>query len=349
MSLKSNILVVDDELGVREALRMVLKDSYNVLTATNGQEGLGAIKQGGLSLVILDVRMPDINGLEILKQARARCPQLPVIVITGAGTHRMAIEAIKLGAADFIVKPINVVYVKQTIKNALTSTGKKVSAGSSVPCKEETLRNEYIGTLRALSKEIESRDPYTQRHSERVTKYALEIAKELGLSTEEIEIMEQAALLHDIGKIEIKDMILHKPDKLNSEEWGVMKKHPLRGEEIIQPFKLLHIEQTMIRHHHERFDGNGYPDKLKGEEIPIYARILAMADSFEAMISDRPYRSRLSLQEAKKELERCKGTQFDPKVVEAFLRALETKAIKEDRDEQREKNEQGKETDSTNR
>jgi putative nucleotidyltransferase with HDIG domain len=323
MSLQANILVVDDELGVRESLRMVLKDNYNVLTAAGGQEGLEMIKEGKPSLVILDVRMPDMGGIEVLKQIKDTCSQLPVIVLTGAGTHRIAAEALKLGAADFIVKPINAGSVKQTIENALTGTDKKMSGGSSFPSTEEALKNAYLDTLKALSKAIESRDLYTQKHSELVAKYAVEIAKELGLSTEEIEVMEQTALLHDIGKIGIKDTILNKPGKLNPEEWEEVKKHPLIGEELIRPFKLLHIEQTMIRHHHERFDGTGYPDKLKGQEIPIYARILAVADSFEAMVSDRPYRSKLSLQEAKKELERCKGTQFDPKAVEAFLRVWE--------------------------
>lgn len=334
MSLQTNILVVDDELGVRESLRMVLKDNYNVLTAANGQEGLEMIKEGKPSLVILDVKMPDIDGMEVLKQIKDTCPQLPVIVLTGAGTHRIAAEALKLGAADFIVKPINAGSVKQTIENILTSGDKKMFEGNPFPSTEKALKNAYLDTLRALSKVIESRDLYTKRHSELVAKYAVEIANELGLSTEEIEVMEQTALLHDIGKIGIKDTILNKPGKLNAEEWEEVKKHPLIGEELIRPFKLLHIEQTMIRHHHERFDGAGYPDKLKGEEIPIYARILAVADSFEAMVSDRPYRSKLSLEEAKKELERCKGTQFDPKVVEAFLRVLETKATKEARDEQ---------------
>jgi response regulator RpfG family c-di-GMP phosphodiesterase len=334
MSLQANILVVDDELGVRESLRMVLKDNYNVLTAANGQEGLEMIKEGKPSLVILDVKMPDIDGMEVLKQIKDTCPQLPVIVLTGAGTHRIAAEALKLGAADFIVKPINAGSVKQTIENILTSGDKKMFEGNPFPSTEKALKNAYLDTLRALSKVIESRDLYTKRHSELVAKYAVEIANELGLSTEEIEVMEQTALLHDIGKIGIKDTILNKPGKLNAEEWEEVKKHPLIGEELIRPFKLLHIEQTMIRHHHERFDGAGYPDKLKGEEIPIYARILAVADSFEAMVSDRPYRSKLSLEEAKKELERCKGTQFDPKVVEAFLRVLETKATKEARDEQ---------------
>ncbi len=326
--------MVDDELGVRESLRMVLKDNYNVLTAANGQEGLEMIKEGSASLVILDVKMPGMDGIEVLKQIKDTRLQLPVIVLTGIGTHRIAAEAIKLGAVDFIIKPINVGHVRQTIENALTGGDKKMSGGNAVSSTEEALKNDYLDSLRALSKVIESRDLYTKKHSELVAKYAVEIAKELGLSTEEIEIMEQTALLHDIGKIGIKDTILNKPGKLNAAEWEGVKKHPLIGEELIQPFKLLRIEQAMIRHHHERFDGAGYPDKLKGEDVPIYARILAVADSFEAMVSDRPYRSKLSLGEAKKELERCKGTQFDPKVVEAFLRVLETKATKEARDEQ---------------
>lgn len=325
------ILVVDDELGVRDSCRLVLKDEYNVLTATNGQECLKIVEDQSPSAVLLDIRMPDIDGIEVLKQIREMKPHLPVVILTGVGTHRTAIEAIKLGAADFIVKPVSASHLKKAIEDVLTKTKKELLVKDTSVSVEDTLKKHYLDTLKSLSKVIESRDPYTKRHSEQVAKYAIEIAKELGSSDEEIEIMEQAALLHDIGKIGVKDSILHKPDKLNSEEWKEVKKHPEIGEEILQPFKLLHIEQAMIRYHHERFDGTGYPDGLKGEETPIYARILAVADSYDAMVSLRPYRRAFTSQEVKEELEKCKSNQFDPRIVDAFLRVLEKKGKKDKR------------------
>ncbi|GAG05818.1 unnamed protein product, partial [marine sediment metagenome] len=156
----------------------------------------------------------------------------------------------------------------------------------------------------------------------KVSEHALKLAQELGLSKDEQEVMRETALLHDIGKVGIAEVILNKPDRLNPQEWAEVKRHSQIGEEFLQPLKVLHIEQSMIRHHHERYDGKGYPDHLKGEDIPLYARILAVADAYEAMTSERPYRRAFSPIEALTELERCSGTQFDPKIVEAFVTIL---------------------------
>ncbi len=180
----------------------------------------------------------------------------------------------------------------------------------------------FMGTIRAFSKIIDAKSPWTKGHSERVTKYALAIGKEIGLSEEQMKNLEIAGLLHDIGKIGISELILDKPDKLSEEEYSVIKKHPDVGADILLPIKQLKEVIPAIRHHHEHFDGSGYPMGLKGEEIPLLARILAVADAFDAMHSDRPYRRGMSIDEIVQELKRCKGTQFDPKIVDAFLKVL---------------------------
>lgn len=316
---KKRILVVDDESGVRESFRMVFKDTYDVLMAASGREGLMMVREYHPHLLILDVRLPDMNGITILKEVRRIGVALPVIVITGAGTHQTAIDALKLGAEDFIAKPINFNYVRTAVANSLQ---RKAKPNQGLPTAEDVITKNYLSSLKMLNRILEARDPYTRQHSERVSEYSVKIAQELGLSEDEQEVMRQTALLHDIGKVGVPEAILNKKEQLNPQEWAEVRKHAQIGEEFLEPLKVLHIEQSMVRHHHERYDGKGYPDRLKGEEIPLYSRILAVADSFEAMTASRPYRAAISPVEAISELERCSGTQFDPKVVNALVRVL---------------------------
>lgn len=187
----------------------------------------------------------------------------------------------------------------------------------------EELQENYLKTIIALANAIDAKDPYTRRHSQNVTKHAVAIAEEMKLPAQTIEDIRRAGLLHDIGKIGIKDEILFKPGKLTEEEYLQIKTHPLKGEEIIKSLPFLAGATGIVRHHHERFDGKGYPNGIKGENIELGARILAVADSFDAITTDRPYRPALSLQEAKNELNKNKGAQFDPEVVDCFLRVLE--------------------------
>jgi putative two-component system response regulator len=320
MDKKKRILVADDELGVIESFRIMFKDSYEILTANTGQECLNMVKQDSPQLLILDVRLPDMNGMDVFKKIREDNIYLPIIVITGVGTHKTAIEALKLGAVDFVAKPINFYYVRNTIRNVfLTNYMEK----PGLPTAGDVIAKSYISTLKTLNRILEARDQYTRIHSQKVSEYALKIAQELGFSQDEQEVMYQTALLHDIGKVGVAEMILNKPDKLSPQEWSEIKKHAQIGEEFLAPLKALHIEQSMIRHHHERYDGRGYPDRLKGEDIPLYARILAVADAYEAMTSQRPYRKPISQSEAIAELKRCSGTQFDPEIVKAFVKTLE--------------------------
>ena len=180
-------------------------------------------------------------------------------------------------------------------------------------------------TILALALAVEAKDPYSAGHSKRVGFYAMQIGEVMGLDEEMLHTLNDAGILHDIGKIGIKDEILLKPSALNPEEWKIMQQHPLIGEAIVKPVQSLSKVVALVRHHHERFDGRGYPSALKGEEIPLGARILAVADGYDSMITDRPYRKRLSLEETKAELQRGAGTQYDPAMVKAFLNVLETK------------------------
>lgn len=316
---KKNILIADDEAGVRSSFSMMLKDSYNIITAENGTECLRIVRQKQPQLVILDVKLPDMNGIDVLKEIKQINRRLPVIVVSGIATHRTTIEALKLGADDFIAKPPNFHYVRATIAQSLSNRSKNRGAP---PSAEEIMDKSCLSSLEMLNKILEAKDTYTRRHSKKVSEYAVKIADELGLPADEQEVMRQTALLHDIGKVGIGEDILNKKTKLTPQEWEKIKQHVQIGEGFLEPFKLLHIEQSMVRHHHERYDGKGYPDELKGKDIPLYARILTVADAYEAMTSTRSYRPALSPIQALAELERCSGTQFDPEIVMVFVRIL---------------------------
>jgi len=207
-----------------------------------------------------------------------------------------------------------------------------VASHTAVVIKNERLYNElrksFLNTVRALIHTIEAKDPYTSGHSRMVTRYSLEIGRYLGLSREEMEMIKFCGLLHDIGKIGVSDSLLNKPSRLSEEEYRIIKEHPVIGEQIVKQIKFLKPGLPLIRHHHERYDGRGYPDELKGEEIPLLARILSVADAFDAMVSNRPYRKALSIQEAMKELKQKAGTQFDPRIVEIFCRILKKKTFR---------------------
>jgi putative nucleotidyltransferase with HDIG domain len=180
-----------------------------------------------------------------------------------------------------------------------------------------------ISTMKTLVSTEEAKDPYTRGHCGRVTEYAVEIARELNLGQKDIEIIKNAGVLHDVGKIGVGDVILHKPTQLNEQEWNVIKQHPITALKILLPLKFLPREKEIILHHHERYDGNGYPEGLKGDRIPLGARILSVADAFDAMNSDRPYRRRLSRTQILNELQNSKNGQHDPRIVDAMLRCLE--------------------------
>lgn len=322
------ILVIDDELELCELLRDVLEEAgYSVSIAVSSREAFNLLKKTTPDLIICDMVMDGLDGVGFIGEMKKTKKNIPVIIMSAYGAYDKVIQAIELGAHDFIAKPFKPNVMVDIVKKALKlnkSSAKekqKLIQGEMSPIRR-ILRDSYMSILKSFAVILESKDPYIREHSMRVTKYAVILAKELGLKPEEVEIIENTAYFHDIGKVGISDTILQKPDKLTAGEWVDMKRHPEIGYEIIEPLKVLHIALPGIRHHHERYDGKGYPDGLKGEDIPISARILAIADAYEALTANRPYRKAGSADDAVAELKNCSGTQFDAHMVEVFIRAL---------------------------
>ncbi|MEW5804113.1 MAG: HD domain-containing phosphohydrolase [bacterium] len=324
------ILIVDDREEDREVLSGILKGRYDVLPALNGEEALRVIPVYHPDLVLLDLNMPGgLDGIQTLQEIRKQDRNLPVVIITGVGTYERNVETYRLGANDFIAKPYNICQLHERLEKILAEREKSGNENPTgaicLPVEEEFFKKEYLNMIQALCELIELKNPYTYRHSQKVTKYAVEIAEEMGLSHEEIDQVKQSGPIHDIGKIGISDAILNKPGGLTDEEFKEIKRHPVLGTRVLKHLRLLQPEMAIVEHHHERWDGRGYPDGLRGNKIPRASRILAVADSIDAMLSNRPYRPVQTLEYAISELHRCCGTQFDPEVVEAFLAVLKRK------------------------
>jgi len=260
-------------------------------------------------------------------------PNMMVIVVTSFPDIDLAVEAMRLGAYDFIIKPADLNLMILSVKKALEK--KRLEEEILVYrshlerlVEERTaklqqayriLKKAHLDSVKVLAEAIDAKDPYTRGHSDRVTRMSLKIAFQFGFTEDRLESLEYGALLHDIGKIGIKDEVLQKPGALNSEEYQYIQEHPLIGVKIVEGIDFFKDKIPMIRHHHEHFDGSGYPDGLVGEAIPLEARIIAIPDAFDAMTSARPHRGMMPLQDVLMELEKCKGTQFDPGVLKIFL------------------------------
>ena len=314
MTRKQAILIVDDNPTVVELLRSHLKPfPYEVDTAHDGEEALEKVRRNPPDLILLDLMMPRISGFEICQRIKSdKLTQfIPIIVITALTEQEDKLKAIELGADDFLVKPINRLELTTRIKSLLRMK----------------LMHDDLDTsesiLFSLAAALESKDFYTRGHSDRVSHLAVDIAAKMGLTERQVESLRRGGLLHDIGKIGVKESILLKPGKLTDEEMAHIRTHTSRGYEICEPLKSLEPCLPIIRSHHERIDGQGYPDGLAGDEIPIEARITAVADSFDAMTTDRPYRSGMTLEEARAifENEMTSG-QWDQDCVSAFFAVL---------------------------
>lgn len=311
------LLLVDDEVNILNSLkRMLRKEGYNILTASNGIEGLEKLNSHPVSLVISDQGMPGMNGVDFLRRVKKRSPETIRMMLTGYADIEVATAAINNGEVyRFVTEPWNEGEIKEVIHQALDRYNSTLEL-------VDTLKSASLDTIKALSEAVELKDPYTRGHCEKVTQYALEIARRLNLPEGKIKNLEYASYLHDCGKIGVDAKILNKPSQLTSKEWALIKKHSEMGENVVNQVKLVRKVAPLIRSHHERYDGSGYPDGLAGDEIPIGARIIAVADAYDAMTSDRPYRKALSAKEAVAILLKGKGRQFDPLVVEHFLEFL---------------------------
>ncbi|MCS6907726.1 MAG: response regulator [Anaerolineales bacterium] len=317
------ILIVEDNQALREGLREMLSlEGYHVLCAANGKEALAEMATFHPDLILSDIAMPEMDGFEFLRAVRSR-PEwvtIPFLILTARGEKDDVLIGKSLGAEDYLVKPL-------TRQELLTAIHARLSRAQEI--KLAQLHKAYEDSLTALANAIDVRDPYTRGHVERVTAYSQVLAQEMGCPEALIEQIRFGAILHDIGKIVIQDEVLLKSSPLTQDEWEKMKRHPITGAEMIKDIAYLAAAAPIIRHHHERWDGTGYPDGLKGEEIPLGARIVAVADSFDAVSIDRPYRNGLALLEAYQEILKCSGTHFDPQVVKAFQRAWEQNKIQQ--------------------
>jgi len=325
-------LVVDDEPRLRQVLVHLMRtDGFTCLEAGNGEDALELLAQHRVTLVMSDLRMPRMDGLELLRQTRARWPDVAVVMITAVADVDVAVSCLAIGAMDYLTKPFHLEEVRARVAQALEkrrlvleNRGYQASLQEKVAVQARRLEELFLASVQSLAEALEVKDPYTRGHSIRVSHYSVAIAREMGLDGEPLRQIELGGHVHDIGKIGVREEVLNKPGKLTDAEYEHIMTHPLVGWRILAP--LLGdtpVALNIVRSHHERFDGRGIPDGRAGSNIPIEARIAAAADSFDAMTSDRPYRPGLSLDAAITEIVRCSGTQFDPDVVSAVVRVME--------------------------
>ena len=318
-SVTNTILLVDDEVNNLQLLKRALRGKYNILTASQGAEGLDVLKQNieKVSLIISDHKMPVMEGTEFLEKANEIAPDVIKILLTGFSDIEILTDAVnKCNLFQYIMKPFD----PNELINVVESGIEKYNLSSSKSLMMKDLRELFYKTIKSISATLDAKDAYTHGHSMRVTLYSLMLAKTIYPDDEDfLQNIEIAGLLHDVGKISIPQRIICKPGKLTDEEFQIMKSHPVCSEKLVDNIKQLGPIGAWVKAHHERWDGRGYPDGLKGEEIPLSARIVAIADTYDAMTSTRSYRKALEHMEAINEIERCKGSQFDPELAQKFI------------------------------
>jgi len=331
------VIIIDDEQHVREILQTYLTGKgWEVNCASNYEKGAELIKRHpDVDVVFLDL-LPGERGLALLRQIRSRFPNIMVVVITSHNDISTAVECMKEGAFDYLTKPFQLEKIPLLVERArelkelrIRESLLKKELEEKIETQHRKIRELFLGSLNALVRVLEAKDEYTVGHSRTVASLAYEIAKVLGLGSTLRKKLLIAGHLHDIGKVGIRDDILRKPGPLTREEFEHIRRHPLISEEILSYVIKDKFILSSVRHHHERINGRGYPDGLKGDEIPLGAKILAVADAYEAMTSHRPYRKALPAEIALREIERNKGYHFDPEVVKAFLSIPLTKIYPE--------------------
>ena len=362
------ILIVDDERGPRESLRMILASNHRILQASSGAEALECIRREHVDLITLDLNMPGMHGQELMRTVRSEFPHIEIVIITGCGSVESAAEGIRAGICDYIQKPFDVVQVSAAVGRALSRKGARdrltsflEELGSVVGHdrgaqailediqRSEKLREQVgkifpapgeqgeIGAkaideprtmefLEVLAETIEVKDRFMRGHARRVSFYASLLAERLSLEADALEEVRVAAFLHDIGKVGVPTDLLLRAGALDSTERALVEQHPTIGARLVKPLAIPNVIASAIQHHHEWWDGTGYPDGLKGEEIPRTSRIISVVDAFDAMSSDRPYRRALARSTAIDEIRHFAGTQFDPHFAKEFLVVLESGA-----------------------
>ena len=324
----SLVLIVDDEYIGRETLQSVLEgEGYELEMAENGFQAIEKAKQLLPDVILLDVMMPGMTGFEVCQRIRSdpQIAEIPIIILTALDDRESLLNALKAGADDFISKPFDRYELRARLLGItrLNRYQKLLQERAKLREANAQLLNAYEATIEGLSHALDLRDRETEGHSRRVTEVTVKLAQALNFSEEEILHMRRGALLHDIGKIGIPDSILHKPDSLTEEEWTNMRKHPQFAYDMLSPIEYLRPALVIPYSHHEKWDGTGYPRGLKGEEIPMSARLFAIADVWDAVTSDRPYRAAWTEEQATAYIREQSGKHFDPQIVDLFFKVVE--------------------------
>lgn len=329
-------LVVDDEPRLRQALvRLMRGDGFTCFEAGSGREALSVLERESVALVLSDMRMPGMDGAELLRHVRERYPDIAFVLITAVAEVEVAVACLAAGAMDYITKPFVFEEVRARVAQALEKRRLVAENRDYQERLEERVRAQavrleelFLASIQSLAEALELKDPYTRGHSIRVSQYGGGIARVLGMDGETVRHIELGGHLHDVGKIGVREDVLSKAGPLTTEEYEHIMTHPVLGWRILQPLLADNdVVLNVVRSHHERMDGRGVPDGLAGGDIPREARIIAVADAFDAMMSRRPYRAGLTYGDALAELRRSAGPQFDPEVVEAFLELVMGGAI----------------------
>ncbi len=342
---RAKILVADDDIMVRTTVSKILEMFGHTVTAVgDGSEAIEVVDDS-YDVILLDIDMPKMDGFDTIAALNTFDYDIPVLFLTGAGSMDYAVKAINLGAYDFLTKPIEDLdlfnvkirraiekrmfvrrersYKKQLEKDVRSKTIELKKKNKLLLTYSNSLENATVQLMSSLQNAMEEKDFYTAGHTMRVTEYAVLLGLAMNIAEDDLVILRRAAQFHDIGKLVIDLSCIQKPGKLNDEEWALIRKHPSIGANIIQPLGFMDREQFIIRHHHERMDGKGYPDGLKGSDLDTLTKILIVVDSYDAMTSRRNYRRNMSMEEAVQELKNCADTQFDKACVDSFAGALE--------------------------
>jgi putative nucleotidyltransferase with HDIG domain len=335
LTMPDRILVVDDEEPIREIVASMLGTAgYACKQAASGMEALAVLNSGEeFELMLSDLMMADLDGIGLLERTKEKYPDMPVVMVTAVHDISVALAAIRNGAYDYLLKPFEREQLLNTVSRALENRRLKVenrtyqtNLESLVKARTDqlqaamaSLERSYDITLETLGDALDLKDRETEGHSKRVTAFTIAIARAMGLPREQINTIARGAFLHDIGKIAIPDRILNKPGKLDADEMAVMKEHAYHGYQIVKKIPFLAEAAEIVYSHQEWYNGSGYPRELKGDQIPLGSRIFSIADTLDAITSDRIYRPKQTLQAAKAEIEKFSGRQFDPEVVKVFL------------------------------
>ncbi len=319
------LLLVDDEYGIRKSLGAYLEErGYEVDAAADARTALGLFAAHKHELVLSDISMPQVSGLELLPELKAIDPDVEVIMITAYLDITFAIKALQRGAYDFHIKPFNFEKIAISLERARERQSLKKRAAEAVKYAAE--KTAILGMVRqtglALARVVEERDKFNHGHGQRTAKWACLIAKELGYSKEKLDALHFSSLVHDLGKVGVDDRVLNKPDRLTEVEMAEVRRHPEIGDYLLKPMGFFNEVRDVVRHHHEHWDGNGYPDKISGESIPESARIVCLADYYDSITSARVYRSPMSVGAALELIESERGKTFDPHLTDIFLRVI---------------------------